>query len=199
MDNELEKAKKELRRCMRERRQEEADRAEKSRIIAKKLEEAGLLGGRVLLYASMGSEVETAPVMELTWEKGGRVYLPKIDAKTHQMEFYRVEKETVLYPHRFGMMEPSGEEEKADPSAKEGVVLLPGLAFDAKGARLGYGGGFYDRYLKLVPALLRIALAFDSQLVKEVPCGAEDERADIIVTPEKWIQCDNNRKERNRT
>lgn len=86
-----------------------------------------------------------------------------------------------LTRHRFGMLEPAADLPRVDPATLD-VVLTPGVAFDRHGRRLGYGGGYYDRFLSTTPAL-RVGVAFDINLVEELPCDERDQRMDWIVTP----------------
>ena len=70
-----------------------------------------------------------------------------------------------------------------------GLMILPGLAYDFSGARLGYGGGYYDRYLEEIQHnVIRCGVAFECQWIEKVPCKPHDVLMDIIVTDEKWIE-----------
>ena len=69
------------------------------------------------------------------------------------------------------------------------VTVLPLLAVDEKGNRLGYGGGYYDKYLALHPATLKIGYCFDFQILKEIPTTETDVKVDVIVTDQRIIQC----------
>jgi len=91
-----------------------------------------------------------------------------------------------LVRHRFGMLEPAAELPVIDPALLD-VVLVPGVAFDRRGGRLGFGGGFYDRFLPTTPAL-RVGVTYDSCLVDELPCTQSDQRMDWIVTPGGLLQ-----------
>ena len=71
---------------------------------------------------------------------------------------------------------------------KEGLLILPGSAFDVKGYRIGYGKGYYDRYLQLHPELLPMAVAFDFQVLEEIPHEAHDRRAQVIATDKRMIE-----------
>ena len=86
-----------------------------------------------------------------------------------------------LVRHRFGMLEPAADLPVIDPATLD-VVLVPGVAFDRQGGRLGFGGGYYDRLLPTTPAL-RIGVTYDECLCDALPCGEHDQRMDWIVTP----------------
>jgi 5-formyltetrahydrofolate cyclo-ligase len=94
---------------------------------------------------------------------------------------------TRLGRHRFGMLEPAADLPVIDPATPD-VVLVPGVAFDRQGRRLGFGGGYYDRFLPTTPAL-RVGIAFDQCLAEELPCSEHDQRMDWVATPSKIIHC----------
>jgi 5-formyltetrahydrofolate cyclo-ligase len=87
-----------------------------------------------------------------------------------------------LTRHRFGMLEPLPTLPKIDPSEVD-VILVPGVAFDLKGGRLGYGGGFYDRLLPLASRAVCIGVAFEQQVLAEIPMEPWDCRVGWLVTP----------------
>lgn len=86
-----------------------------------------------------------------------------------------------LTRHPFGMLEPSADLPVIDPALLD-IVLVPGVAFDRRGGRLGFGGGFYDRFLPTTPAL-RVGVTYDSCLLEELPCTEADQRMDWLATP----------------
>jgi 5-formyltetrahydrofolate cyclo-ligase len=90
-----------------------------------------------------------------------------------------------LVRHRFGMLEPAADLPLVDPATLN-VVLAPGVAFDRRGVRLGFGGGYYDRFLPTTPAL-RVGVTYDCCLADELPRGEHDQRMDWVVTPTQCI------------
>jgi len=86
-----------------------------------------------------------------------------------------------LVRHRFGMLEPAPDLPVIDPATLD-LVLVPGVAFDRQGGRLGFGGGYYDRFLPTTPAL-RVGVTYDECLADVLPCGEHDQCVDWIVTP----------------
>jgi 5-formyltetrahydrofolate cyclo-ligase len=92
-----------------------------------------------------------------------------------------------LVRHRFGMLEPAADLPVIDPAALD-VILVPGVAFDRRGGRLGFGGGYYDRFLPTTPAV-RVAATYDECLCEALPCGEHDQRMDWLVTPTEEIHC----------
>jgi 5-formyltetrahydrofolate cyclo-ligase len=139
-----------------------------------------------MAFWSFGSEVETAPLIERWCAQGVRVALPRIAGDAIEAVAYRPG--DPMRETRFGAMEPS----EGDVVAPEeiDVVVVPGVAFDRAGRRVGYGGGFYDRYLpRTGPGALVVAVAFALQVVGEVPQGGADRGVDSIVTEDEVIRC----------
>jgi len=92
-----------------------------------------------------------------------------------------------LVRHRFGMLEPATDLPVVSPAALD-LILVPGVAFDRRGGRLGFGGGYYDRLLPTTPAL-RVGVTFDECLADELPCAEHDQRMDWVVTQTREIRC----------
>lgn len=138
----------------------------------------------VMAFWSFGSEVETSGLIERLHEAGKRVVLPRIAEREIAAVAYAPGDPVTATS--FGAMEPAG----ADVVTAEDVdvVIVPGVAFDRRGGRVGYGGGFYDRLFSRTPAVPAVALAFAVQLVDEVPQGRSDRRVDAIVTEDEVIR-----------
>jgi 5-formyltetrahydrofolate cyclo-ligase len=134
----------------------------------------------VMAFWSFGSEPGTAPLMEALDSRGVRVALPRIVGG--DMEAYAYAPGDAVTATSFGASEPSTGA-ALDPSAID-VVVTPAVAFDRSGRRVGYGGGFYDRFFpRTRPDTLRIGIGFDLQLVEEeLPVGHFDLGLDAIVT-----------------
>ncbi len=94
---------------------------------------------------------------------------------------------TRLVRHRFGMLEPAADLPVVNPTVLD-LVLVPGVAFDRRGGRMGFGGGYYDRFLPTTPAL-RVGVTYDCCLIDELPCSEYDRRMDWVVTPTQKIYC----------
>ena len=140
----------------------------------------------VFIYCSYSSEAPTDDLIERLKEKGYTVYTPRVEGREmvavlHEEEFTLSEK---------GIREPVGAAYEGAPD----VIVLPLLAVDEQGNRLGYGGGYYDRYLKKYPNSVRIAYGFDFQVIHSVPHTKEDELVDVIVTDKRTLFIKNNRK-----
>ena len=139
----------------------------------------------VLGFASFGSELPTDDVMAWVLGSGRRLLIPFVDGLELRAAEVRAIEE--LAPGYRGIREPV-ERTPADPNAA-GVILVPGVAFDMRGRRLGYGGGFYDSFLKEVDrAIPRVGLCLDLQVVDEVPAGTDDEPVGVVVTEKRVIR-----------
>jgi 5-formyltetrahydrofolate cyclo-ligase len=138
----------------------------------------------VTAYLSFGSEIATSELIGILDTEGKRVGVPVVRDGEIVMVTYRPDDETVRSD--FGMEEPAGSAEI--PPEEVDVLVIPGLAFDRSGFRLGYGGGFYDRYVRRTrPEALRVGICFSDQVVDAVPHGDGDERVDRIVTQDGTI------------
>ena len=134
-------------------------------------------------YMDFDGEVGTELIIDEAWRLGKDIWLPRVSGG--EMEFYLVESEKEIVQGTFGILEPSGEGIKAP--GEDGLVIVPGIAFDSKGNRIGYGKGFYDRYLKAHPHLVRLGIAFDIQLVEKIPAQECDCRMDMVFTEKSHI------------
>ena len=142
--------------------------------------------GTVLLFYSFGSEVDTDELIRDILAAGKRLYLPYLDGE--EMEAAEVRRGDILVPTDYGPREPE-RLSPVDPAAID-LVIAPGLAFDRRGYRLGYGGGHYDRYLaRMRPDAVKVGIGFASQVVDHVPDEAFDERLDIVVTDRDVVNC----------
>jgi 5-formyltetrahydrofolate cyclo-ligase len=136
-------------------------------------------------YVGVGVEVPTMPLIELALGRQVPVAVPWVRERDLALTAIRSLGE--LEPAPFGLLEPPGAlkqsaERAVDPGAPD-LYLIPGLAFDRQGGRLGYGRGYYDRLLRRAgPGPLRVALAFEVQLIDQVPMSDQDEPVDLIVT-----------------
>jgi 5-formyltetrahydrofolate cyclo-ligase len=138
----------------------------------------------VLAYMGFGSEVDTTTFVEQVLHDGKLLALPRIDRATRSLQLHRIHRLDQLVAGVWGIREPDAD---ANPlsMAEIDFVLMPGVAFDRRGGRLGYGAGFYDRLLAdgpSIPRAQRVAAAFDVQIVDEVPCDAHDQRLDVIIS-----------------
>ncbi len=188
--NRLKRAKRALRREILARRDALAlhDRATRSRVIAERLLALPELrrAGTVLAFWSFGSEVDTGPILDRLGSAGVRIALPRLEHGEIAAVAYRRGDPTT--ETSFGAREPA---EGVTLNATDiDVVVTPGVAFDRRGFRVGYGGGFYDRFFRLVRGdAFRVAIGFAFQVVDEVPHGRVDVPIDAIVTDQETIRC----------
>ena len=136
----------------------------------------------LLLYHGMGGEPDTARLLPALWARGKAVCLPRC-LPGHGLEARLVRPDSALIPHPYGMLEP-GEDCPLVGKDAIGLVLVPGLAFDPSGGRLGQGGGYYDRYLPQTKAFT-VALCRSCFLLDAVPREEHDAPVDLVLTEEE--------------
>jgi 5,10-methenyltetrahydrofolate synthetase len=163
------------------------DRARLSRAALDRIEVlAAFRRARVVLaFASFGSELDTRPFLDEVLASGRALVLPRVDREGRRLVLYRVASlETDLRPGTWGIPEPDPAHCGLGEPADIDFILVPGVAFDPDGGRLGYGAGYYDRLLAAwaspLPPL--VAAAFELQVVPAVPVLAGDHRVDRVVT-----------------
>ena len=130
-------------------------------------------------YLSFNQEVRTNPIIERAWADGKRVAVPKVVGD--EMIFIWIDSfDNLAAQGAFHIMEPIENGPVADDETA--LILMPGLAFDPQGHRVGYGGGFYDRYLAAQPHHLTVALCYDFQMFDHLDVDDYDVPVDVIIT-----------------
>lgn len=142
---------------------------------------------KLAFYMAKGKEVSLSKAIGKSFVEGKKVYLPKTWLKERRLTFHRVYSFSDLVPGPFGLLEPNPKNEEADLGSLE-VIFIPGLAFDVKGYRLGYGGGFYDRVLRETSAL-KVGVCYSFQIVESLPVEPHDVPVDLIITESGIIRC----------
>lgn len=137
-------------------------------------------GALLCLYDAFATEVATRPIAELALARGLQLVYPRIRRGGLHLALHRATPAT-LRPGVWGIGEPAEDAPEVNPREVD-VVLMPGLLFDRAGNRLGFGKGHYDATFSAAPDRLRVGLAFDRQLVDELPAGAHDLRVHLLVT-----------------
>ncbi|MBH1941465.1 5-formyltetrahydrofolate cyclo-ligase [Mobilitalea sibirica] len=152
--------------------------------------------GILFSYISFQTEVDTKKILEQAFKDKKRVFVPRVEGKV--INFYEILNMNKLKVSSYGIFEPDVEDSKRKSYQGHGdmkncrkLMLLPGLAFDLYGNRIGYGAGYYDRYLREYQqeGFVKIALAYDFQIVDKLIPEIYDMKADIIITPSRVIQC----------
>lgn len=149
--------------------------------------------GCLLVYACFRTEVMTHDFIAELSRQGKRLLLPKVNNGTHALDLYEVtDRELDLRPGVWQISEPSPERCRLASPDEIDFALIPGVAFDVHGHRLGYGGGFYDGLLARLTQRLQprqiVAAAFELQIVPEVPVHDGDVRVPFILTEKRLIE-----------
>ena len=141
----------------------------------------------VLFYAALPEELDVWPLLVEALSTTKQVFLPRFVAESRSYEACQIlDLETDLQAGRFGIREPVSRCARLSFSQVD-LILVPGVAFDLHGHRLGRGKGYYDQLLKVVRGTT-CGVAFDQQITDEIPVEPHDVRLDYIVTPMRWIE-----------
>jgi len=143
-------------------------------------------GETIALTISVFPEVDTRSIILKLWAMGKRVVVPKCDHRTKQMIFYNLTNFDELVPAPMGLFEPNPLITSSIMYKQIDVCIVPGIVFDQRGYRIGYGGGYYDRFLPHFNGS-KISIAFDEQLVYEVPYELHDIPIDLLITNQRRI------------
>lgn len=138
-----------------------------------------LQAGTVCFYYPLGNEADLLPLAREALDAGKKVAFPRVEG--NGMEFFYVNSLGEFREGSFHVMEPIGSEPITEPEA---LMLVPGVGFDAHGNRLGYGGGYYDRYFASHPKRVKVGAAYRFQLVELLEKGEHDVPMDGVVTEE---------------
>lgn len=165
---------------------------EKSRIIKEKLNSMPEFkkSKNILTYVSFNNEVDTINIINgLLTKNEKKVLVPYVD-KDKVIQISKINSFDDLEPKTFGILEPKRNKIKKFDIDKLDLVIVPGIAFDKNGHRIGYGHGYYDRFLeKIKKDTAKIALAFDFQIVDKIPEERHDVPVDVVVTEKRVIIC----------
>jgi len=165
--------------------------SDKNKIVEDKLFNfANFLESKItLLYASGGWSVDARAIIDRTLEQGKLVVLPLIDADRPKITLYKIDtpkKDLIDGPN--GNRIPNYNRCKVVPIDCIDIAVVPGIAFDEKGGRIGPGDGYYDRLIPKLPITARkVAVAVENQMVPQVPMESHDKHVDIIITDERII------------
>jgi len=169
----------------------ESEILEKTSAIGNRLFEfANFLESKIaLLYVNGNLEVQTQSIIQKSYNYNKIVVLPAFDPEGFQMKLMKVDSsEQELTPGPRGVLEPDASKCKVVPIDRIDIAIIPGLAFDEKGGRIGSGTGYYDRLIpRLAITTRKVALTFEEQLVPQVPMESHDKHVDIIITDKRII------------
>lgn len=172
-----------VRRILRERKEAmlPEERLEKSRRICNHLMDTIPDGETVMVFTSKEKEVNTKPLIHSLFEQKNPVVVPIIQKADVSLRLSYLRDFAALVPSTFGVPEPIGSEIPARAEDID-IIILPMLGFDRSGGRIGYGAGYYDRFLAKNPNLKKIGIAFACQEFEGLPVDENDIRMDMIIT-----------------
>jgi 5-formyltetrahydrofolate cyclo-ligase len=169
----------------------ESEIAEKTKEIKSRLFEfANFLESKIaLLYVNADLEVRTDSIIQASYNYGKIVVLPAFDPEGFNMKLMKVDSMAQeLIPGPRGVLEPDGNRCKIVPMDRIDIAIIPGLAFDEKGGRIGSGTGYYDRLIpRLAITTRKVALTIEEQIVPQIPMESHDRYVDIIITDKRII------------
>ena len=147
----------------------------------------------IFAYSSMEDEIPTERIVQTALKSGKKVALPKVISPVSdgaKMEFLLVDGNTLYINGVYGIMEPECGERVSPAGGNDRIeILIPGLCFDLTKNRIGYGGGYYDRYLAQFDRkrFHVTALAYEYQIFEAVPAKEYDGKVDLVITENRWI------------
>jgi 5-formyltetrahydrofolate cyclo-ligase len=146
---------------------------------------------KIFIYISYASEINTKEIIRKALKDNKKIYVPRTELKTRHMDAVEITSLDNLIESTYGILEPSKEAPHIDPNELD-LIVVPGVAFDKNGGRMGYGAGFYDRYFKKIKKenikkIVKLALAYELQMLDEVPMNEQDVPVDYIITENQII------------
>lgn len=145
----------------------------------------------IFTFLSYGSEIDTYLIVERALSDKKLVALPYMTGRPHEMVFIKINSLSDIVKNKIGIYEPVYNEENIVVSDENTIIIVPGLVFDLKGYRIGYGGGYYDKYLSENTYMLSAGLAYDFQITDRLPSDEYDVRTDLIITDRRVIKYEN--------
>lgn len=143
--------------------------------------------GTLAAFSAIRGEVEPSPIVEAARRLGMRIALPRVEPSSGRLVLHLHPPQGPLVPGAFGVLEPPRDAQIVPPS-EVGFALVPALAVDPRGHRIGYGKGYYDRLLPELTGATSCAVLFDFQLVSEVPDMPGDRPVQIVVTDARTLR-----------
>ena len=142
---------------------------------------------KIFTYVSFGSEVDTKGFIEYALSDNKEIYVPKSDKVNKEMIAIKINSLSNMNVDNWGILEPK-DVDKNKIGKEFDLIIMPGVAFDRYGNRIGYGGGYYDKYISQIEDLSnRISLAYDFQVVKSIESETHDIKVNGIITNNEFI------------
>lgn len=140
-------------------------------------------------YISFASEVDTRNIIQKGLNDSKKICVPRINPETDNIELYQImDLESDVQPGKYGILEPDIKKTEKVHNQIPVLHIVPGIVFDKNGGRIGYGKGYYDRFLKTInPYSVKLALAFEMQIADKIPSYENDIPVDVIVTEKSVI------------
>ncbi|GAE30728.1 5-formyltetrahydrofolate cyclo-ligase [Halalkalibacter hemicellulosilyticus] len=142
----------------------------------------------VAMTVSTKREVNTYPIIEQGWKENKQIVVPRTDFQSKAMTFHQIDDWNDVVQTPINLFEPAAQKATAYLSEDIDLVVVPGVAFDQNGFRIGYGGGFYDRYLANYKGQT-VALATEVQIQPELPVEPHDRPVDYVITESRCLTC----------
>ena len=145
----------------------------------------------IMFSLSFGNEVRTDEMIKRSLKDGKQVYVPRLITRERRLEVCEItDMDQEFELGSYDIREPSGSNSKVVSPSKVDAVIAPGLAFDRSGARIGFGGGYFDWLFKHLPdEALRLGVAYEFQVVDSIPQNSWDEKVQMIFTESDTINC----------
>lgn len=162
----------------------EKEAARRSQIICRCVagQKMFLESDNVCLYMPVHNEVDVTLLFDTAWDMGKSVWLPRVSEDA--MQFYAYDRNTPVCLGRYNIQEPDSQVQLV-PDDKT-LIVMPGAVFSENNDRIGYGGGYYDRYLEQNPMCHTIAVCYDFQIVKNIPSEAHDKKPELVVSDRNY-------------
>ena len=139
------------------------------------------------LYWSFNHEISTQALFQKLRSQGKTLYLPRVKPESREMEFVAISDTGQMFPNVYGVLEPEPHLAPVDRDRLD-VILVPGVAFDIRGNRMGWGKGYYDRFLTGYAGLI-LGLAYDFQVLDSIPFEKWDVPVKAIATDKRYMVC----------
>ena len=156
----------------------------KSLAILKNVKSLNLIeeAQHIMIYMDFRNEVATSEFIKYLRSIDKKIYIPRVNTETHELDIYLITSDKDLILSNYGILEPNPEHKVCDAKVID-LILSPGVAFTKECYRLGYGGGFYDKFLtRTREDVITAALSFSMQIVESIPVEVHDQQLNYIVT-----------------